>query len=165
MSAVAATLIALVAWLSFIVRNLRSIQTRLDERIKIVENRLVSLGLANAAVAAPEEPAGTPTGLLLGLPAPAFVLETLSGRAVSLASLLASGRQVLLIFLDVGCPSCDGVLAEVSRRHDRHTEISFAVITSKAAKRNASPGIDPDNLLLQNSREVANEYQVTRMPQ
>jgi thiol-disulfide isomerase/thioredoxin len=81
-----------------------------------------------------EERAGYATDAVQGLPvgaaAPEFVLPDVEGEQVSLPSLRALGRSVLLLFVDSGCAPCDALLPEVARwQSDYGDLITFAVIS------------------------------------
>lgn len=111
--------------------------------------------------------AGLPPGLPSGATAPEFSLPSLSGETISLASLRARGRPVMLVFMDADCGSCQPLFPEVGHWQARLGEqLTVAVVSSRAAKRNRAPfeqhGITP--VLLQKGSEVMEDYRVKGTP-
>lgn len=56
-----------------------------------------------------------PLGLRVGSPAPHFTLPDVDGGVITLESLLARGRPVVLVFLVAGCGPCEPLLPELRR--------------------------------------------------
>lgn len=54
-------------------------------------------------------------GLALGAVAPSFELTNVGAETVSLASLRARGRPVMLVFTSAGCGPCEAMLPELAR--------------------------------------------------
>lgn len=66
--------------------------------------------------------------LASGTPAPAFVLDDGAGGSVPLASLLARGRPVLLVFVKSGCAPCEALLPSVAAWQRRSDALTVAVV-------------------------------------
>ena len=99
---------------------------RLDE----LEARLDGAGPAGPA----QTPADHP-GLPIGSPAPAFSLSGLYGETITLASLTAHDRPVLLLFTDPGCAPCNALLPSVAEWQRAHSaELTVAVLTRGSAE-------------------------------
>lgn len=106
-------------------------------------------------------------GLPLNDPAPAFSLKNLDGESVTFDMLRASGKPLLLFFLEPDCSACDAVLPDLSRWQRDYGEQMLIVPVSRGAAsvnrtKTAKSGIR--NVLLQADREVANAYQVEGSP-
>jgi peroxiredoxin/uncharacterized membrane protein YphA (DoxX/SURF4 family) len=71
-----------------------------------------------------------------GMPAPEFTGRDLDGETVSLHSLLAAGRPVLLFFTDPACVACAPGLELVARaQRERADELTLAVISRGSLER------------------------------
>lgn len=71
-----------------------------------------------------------------GMPAPEFTGRDLEGEPVSLSSLLAAGRPVVLFFTDPACVACAPGLELVARaQRERADELTLAVISRGSLER------------------------------
>jgi methylamine dehydrogenase accessory protein MauD len=104
-------------------------------------------------------------GLRVGAPAPDFELPGLDGVPVTLDQLRAPGRPVLLLFTDPGCGPCNALLPEVGS-WQRERNLTIAVVSRGGAEANRAKceehGIR--RVLLQEDREIANEYACPATP-
>ncbi|MES2522634.1 MAG: redoxin domain-containing protein [Gemmatimonadota bacterium] len=103
----------------------------------------------------------------MGAPAPAFTLPALAGDTSSLADLLASGRPLLLLFMDPNCGPCTALLPQVAQWVREHGDVlAFAVVSRGTPKENrkkfAEPGLPP--VVLQERYEVSEQYQTLATP-
>jgi methylamine dehydrogenase accessory protein MauD len=106
-------------------------------------------------------------GLPVGQQAPEFNLVDLSGETVTLASLLARGKTVLLVFTDPGCGPCNTLLPEIGRwQREKAARITLAVISRGSAEANRLKAAEHQltDVLLQVDREVANAYRANVTP-
>jgi methylamine dehydrogenase accessory protein MauD len=106
-------------------------------------------------------------GLEVGAQAPEFSLRGLHGAEVTLAGLLARGRQVLLVFTDPGCGPCRALLPDLASWQREHAaRLTLALISrgerSESAAVAEAHGLD--TVLLQQSREVAELYGTEATP-
>lgn len=109
-----------------------------------------------------------PAGLPIGLRAPHFELPDTRGETVSLASLCARGRPVVLLFMSPGCGPCIRLMPEIARWHatfgDRVTlaVVSNGVEGSEELAEYAAVG--DVTVLLQEGQEIADTYRVQATP-
>src|SRR5260221_3225850 len=109
---VGVVVVALLAVESWVLLKVLSQQGRLLLRLEAVGAPLTERGLP--PLPAPTERAAPPvTGLPVGTPAPAFALSTLTGETVTLESLRALGKPVVLIFSDPGCGPWPALLPKI----------------------------------------------------
>jgi peroxiredoxin len=105
--------------------------------------RRVPVGLAAVSGSAAPRRAELPVGAT----APRFDLPALDGGSVSLDSLRAGGRAVLLVFASPGCSQCTAVMSAVAGILDAgRRDLSVAVVASgdrEAIRRLAGPGPVP----------------------
>jgi peroxiredoxin len=79
--------------------------------------------------------APTETGRVMGSVAPEFEAQTLDGVTVSLASLRASGRPVLIAFTDPRCGPCRRLLPRLGEWQRRHAgALTIAVVSRGEAE-------------------------------
>ena len=162
--------LAATGWFAF--RLLRRHGVTL-ERVETLEEQLLEAGLVPGGLDAgldllEAEPVG---GLPVGAWAPAFTLPDLSGRAVSLEGLLATGRPLLLVFTMPGCRPCRELLPRLLAWSAQHAEqVTIALIGEGGGKAlarevNASdPGSDSLIVLAQAGREVSELYDISGTP-
>jgi peroxiredoxin len=76
------------------------------------------------------------TGLPVGLRAPQFELPGACGPRLSLDSLRARGKPVLVVFADLSCCACQPLLEQIGRWQKTLTrELTVAVISNENAAR------------------------------
>jgi thiol-disulfide isomerase/thioredoxin/uncharacterized membrane protein YphA (DoxX/SURF4 family) len=104
---------------------------RLLLRIDELEARLDAAGAP--ALAPPH------VGLPIGEPAPAFTLSGLYGETVTLDSLTAGEKPVMLLFTDPNCGPCNALMPQISGWQREHAdELTLAVLTRGSADDNRS---------------------------
>lgn len=105
-------------------------------------------------------------GLPIGLDAPPFALADLDGSTVSLASLTGRGQPLLLMFMTPWCGPCSALGPKVAQWQQTLSErLTIAVISSGTAEQNEpfeETGLE--NVLLQESWEVAEDYRINGTP-
>jgi peroxiredoxin len=117
----------------------------------------------SSAEAAGQEPAGLPAGS----PAPEFSLPGLHGETVTLASLRARGRPVMLLFTDPDCDSCRALLPRIGRWREQHAQrLTIALISRGDAEEIAAEAAEHevDSVLAEGSRTVSDPYEARPTP-
>ena len=113
-------------------------------------------------------PAAAPAGLPIGTRAPTFELSTLpAGSVVSLDTLMAERRPIVLIFSDPACGPCASLLPDVARWEREYTRhLTFALVSrgSEQENRGTFGAYRLDHVFLQQHREVAEAYRATGTP-
>jgi hypothetical protein len=108
-------------------------------------------------------PVSQAAGLSVGAPAPGFTLSGVDGRTVSLDSLRARGRAVMLVFSHPGCGACEALLGELGRWQQAHAQrLTIALISQGSSAQNNEPKVR--DVLFQIDREVANAYHAFASP-
>jgi peroxiredoxin/uncharacterized membrane protein YphA (DoxX/SURF4 family) len=151
---VLAALIGFVVW--FCLQLLRQ-NGRMLARLEALESALAT-GSGGDAVAPVDLPGG---GLPVGADAPDFELPSETGESHSLASLLADGRELLLVFSDPDCGPCRELFPEVAGWQTTHaTRLAIAVILSGEASNSRALAEEHGIALAlsQPQREVADAY-------
>jgi peroxiredoxin/uncharacterized membrane protein YphA (DoxX/SURF4 family) len=102
-----------------------------------------------------------PPVLEAGMAAPEFALPAVAGGEVSLESLLAPARPVLLVFTDPGCGPCHALLPDVRRwQHEHSEQLTIALVSGGDEAENVALAEEHDlgTVLLQEDHEVAELY-------
>src|SRR5215208_919776 len=95
-------------------------------RLEALEGALRSRGIPVPEAAAEPLVAGLP----VGSQAPEFSLPGLHGDTVTLASLRAAGRPVMLVFTDPGCGPCKALLPRIGQWQREHADsLTIALIS------------------------------------
>jgi thiol-disulfide isomerase/thioredoxin len=153
-------LLSVMGWLVF---RFWKQQGRMLARISVLERGLGSHpAFDDARHMEPAVPA-----LPLGMSAPDFALPGVDGYAKSLASFLASGKPVVLLFVSPHCGPCIALLPEVERWQRNATDATFVLLMSQSdhhAGRQQFAARNLQHVLLQKSTEVADLYQVSATP-
>ena len=92
---------------------------RLLVRLEALEGRLDAAGVAPSPNGAAAQP---PEGLPVGAEAPDFNLSGLYGERLTLESLRASEKPLMLLFTDPDCGPCTAMLPEIGRWQEQHAE-------------------------------------------
>lgn len=106
-------------------------------------------------------------GLPVGSPAPSFALPSLNGDRRSLESLLADGRDLLLIFSSPLCKSCEALASNLVRWTAGLTGLPRIIVVSRGTvQQNIEKlkGLERAQVLLQDKTEVANAYDCSTTP-
>lgn len=102
---------------------------------------------------------------LVGTPAPPFDLAAAAAGRVTLASLLATGRPAMLLFMGVNCQVCHRMLPTVKRWHAEHAgALTVAVVMRDSLAANMLFDSGGPDVLLQAKEEVSEAYGVTLTP-
>jgi methylamine dehydrogenase accessory protein MauD len=138
-------------------------QGRVLLRFDALEARLTGGQSPVAAAAAPTAVRGLPVGTR----APDFRLRDLSGKAVTLADVLAAGQSTLLVFTNPHCGPCQALLPDIRTWQNELTgRLGVVLVSEGSAEDNrakaAAQGVD--TILLQRNREVAESYQAWGTP-
>lgn len=153
-------LLGLLAGMCWLLLNLIQQNGRLLLRIEALESRL-GIESANSAAA---EPA---TGLTIGTPAPNFQLTSLADETLTLDTLRARGKPVMLLFSDAGCGPCTALLPDLARWQREHCDaLTIAIISrgTRAANQAKIDGLGLTDIVLQQDREVSKAYDVKGTP-
>jgi peroxiredoxin len=154
--AVALVVLGVVSWL--LVELIRQ-QGRILLRLDALEARS---GAPDGAAAAPS--AG---GLAVGQPAPAFTLPGLYGETLTLDSLRARGKPLLLAFSDPNCGPCATLMPELGRWQREHDGAATFVVISRGKPEENRAKLSaqgPSLILLQKNREVFQDYDFAGTP-
>jgi peroxiredoxin len=106
-------------------------------------------------------------GLPIGTPAPDFELPGITGEKRSLKSLLAGGKDLVLIFTSPWCKSCEVVAGNLTRWKYEMSGLPNIVLVSRGtAKENLNKlkGFETSSILLQEKSEVAAAYDCSATP-
>ena len=145
----------------FLVHLLRQ-NGRLLMRLEALEAGRVGGG------AVPSHNGAQPTvGLPVGTEAPTFNLSGLYGERLTLESLRASGKPVMLLFTDPGCGPCTAMLPEIGRWQEEHAEkLTISLISRGDSEENRAKSSEHglQHVLLQEDWEVLENYQVKGTP-
>jgi peroxiredoxin len=155
--------VALMVGQSWVVLNLLRQNGRLLLRLEALEKHL---GLADSTTEMAQAKTA-PQGLAVGTPAPAFQLSALDGTEQSLATLLALGKPLLLIFSSASCGPCIELMGEVAQWQQSYAkQLTIAVINRGAveAVRAKMDATNPTYMLVQKESEIAAAYLVTGTP-
>ncbi|MEZ4570632.1 MAG: MauE/DoxX family redox-associated membrane protein [Thermomicrobiales bacterium] len=158
---VAAGVLAAQTWFLF---QLMAQNGRLLERVDRLEAHVGS------AIGGQPEPATANAqehGLPVGSRAPAFSLPGLHGETMTLASLLAPGKPLLLLFTDPQCVPCNVLLPEISRWQREYADRMTAVVISRRDRDANLSKVNEHGLstvLLQDDLEVYDAYQAQGTP-
>ena len=139
---------------------------RLLGRLEALESSLEVGGAVPSQNGAAEAPPHA-AGLHVGSQAPDLSLRSLHGETLTLDSLRAAGKQVMLLFTDPNCGPCNALLPEVGRWQEEHSEkLTVALISRGEVEENRTKAQEHalQNILLQEDWEVSERYQVGGTP-
>jgi len=122
-----------------------------------------------AAAENPEPPRRTVlgVGLPIGTPAPEFELPAITGERRSLRSLLAQGRDVVLVFSSPFCKPCEALASSLVRWMREIEGLPRIVLVSRGTvqeNRAKLKDFEASRVLLQRNFEVAEEYDCESTP-
>jgi peroxiredoxin len=106
-------------------------------------------------------------GLPIGTPAPEFELPAITGERRSLRSLLAQGRDVLLVFSSPFCKPCEALASSLVRWMREMEGLPRIVLVSRGTvqeNRAKLKEFEASRVLLQRNFEVAEEYDCESTP-
>jgi thiol-disulfide isomerase/thioredoxin len=110
-----------------------------------------------------------PRDLPLGMPAPAFELPDVHGATVSLDSLCARGRPVVLLFVGPNCGSCVELFPELARWNAALADdVTLAVVSNGGLEREHIAAhlrpLGDVTALVQKGQEIAESYRILATP-
>ncbi len=137
---------------------------RLLLRLEALEGRLAATDGHLPAPAPP--PAGRPSAPRVGSAAPPFALPDLTGSLVSLDTLRAAGKPLLLVFADPGCTPCGALLPDIARWQRERADLAVVVVSRGSRAANQAKGAEHGLglVLLQRDLEVAELYRAVGTP-
>lgn len=150
-----------LTWL-FMIEFLRQ-NGRLLVRLEVLEDGLDKSTETSRNGHPPQRAAG----LLVGTNAPDFDLEDLYGETLTLGSLLAPDKPLLLFFTDPNCGPCTRLLPEIERWQEEHADkLTIASLSRGKPEENRSKVAEHglNKVLLQEDWEVSDAYRVTATP-
>jgi len=128
---------------------------------------LVRIEALEGAPTPATQAAGTASGLPVGTQAPEFSLSRLDGETVTLDSLRAGGKHVMLVFTDPDCGPCSALMPEIGRWQQEHADaMTIALVSRGSRDANAAKAGEHgiSRVLLQQDREVSEAYQSAPTP-
>jgi peroxiredoxin len=137
---------------------------RLLTRIEALEGSFETDGAAPSPNGVPTQ---APEGLPVGDEAPDFALKGLHGETLTLESLRAPAKPVMLLFTDPGCGPCNALLPEVGRWQQEHAEkLNLSLISRGDLEENKTKAQEHGlrNVLLQKDWEVSEAYKIMGTP-
>ena len=132
-------------------------------RLEALEGALRARGIP-IPVPAPEPEAA---GLPVGSQAPEFSLPGFHGDTVTLASLRAPGRPVMLVFTDPGCGPCKAMLPRIGRWQREHADaLTIALISRGDAEKMRAEAAEHEvaTVLSEPKRETSSAYMADATP-
>jgi peroxiredoxin/uncharacterized membrane protein YphA (DoxX/SURF4 family) len=165
--ALVASLLALGLWVvqGWVLVNLLGQNGRLLRRLEAIEAALAAGGAPVRGPADTSTPTSAEPGLPVGVPAPDFALPGLYGEILTLESLYAAGKPVLLVFTDPDCGPCNALLPDLGR-WQRAEALTVAIVGEGTAEANRAKATKQglNRVLLQRDREVAEAYEANGTP-
>lgn len=149
-------------WQLWLIMHLFEQNGRLILRLDVVELHMRNAGLIELPAAR-----ATARGLKIGTPAPAFALNDLHGKTMTLAAALAAGKPTLLVFSDVACGPCQTLMPTLERWHrDYGGDLNFLMVSRGGPEehRQKLPGRFSIPVLIESDRRVADSYLATATP-
>jgi peroxiredoxin/uncharacterized membrane protein YphA (DoxX/SURF4 family) len=101
--------------------------------------------------------------LRIGAPAPTFRLPNLAGALITMDTLVAAGRPLLLVFVDPECGPC-AALHDDLNTWTQHVPLSITLVSRGQRDRNLAKFGLGVTVLLQQDFEVAAEYRAIGTP-
>jgi thiol-disulfide isomerase/thioredoxin len=158
---------AFVAWpvLSGLIREVALVGvTGLALMLGAVVSRL-RRRLSRRAAEAPTAAQPITADARVGEPAPAFDLPAAAGGRGSLATLTASGKPAVLLFMGVNCQVCHRMVPTIKAWHQQHrSRFTLAVTMRDSPAANFMFDQDGPDMLLQMKQEVSEAYGVALTP-
>lgn len=155
--------LATVGFLGAVVFYLKRIseqQTQIMRRIEILE-----LTSHEGAPVEHEHNTNPYESLPIGAPAPAFVLPDVNGAEISLENLLAGGKPALFFYVSPTCAPCEALLPEINAwQKELNEKVIFVFLSSGKAKENIEKFGDSALILLQEHREIAENFNARWTP-
>jgi methylamine dehydrogenase accessory protein MauD len=156
--------LSVLAAQSLLLLNLIKQNGRLLMRVDALES-----GLGAGAATPPNGSVATQPslGLPIGDTAPEFELPGLHGETLTLESLRASGKPVMLVFTDPNCGSCTAMLPEIRRWQKEHAEeLAIWLVSQGTVEENRAKSTEHGlrGVLMEEDWEVSEAYEVEASP-
>jgi peroxiredoxin/uncharacterized membrane protein YphA (DoxX/SURF4 family) len=167
MLAIAIILLAALAGIGWLLVHLLGQNGRLLVRLDRIEAALEDADIEIVDDDDEDDELEEEEGLPVGAPAPAFSLSGLYGETMTLDSLRAAEKPVLLLFTDPSCGPCNAMMSDVAKwQRDLSEKLTIAVISrgSLEENRNKAKQHSLTQVLMQQDNEVANAYQTYGTP-
>ncbi|MCE5289513.1 MAG: redoxin domain-containing protein [Nocardiaceae bacterium] len=136
--------------------NLAREQGRLHLRLDALEAHFTSNTIARSGA-----------GPAIGSAAPDFELPGVFGETLTLRSLRAEGRPVLLLFSDPHCGPCTQLMPAIAQWQDEHSDVLTVAIVSRGdptENRTKAAADGVRRVLIQDDNEVADRFSVSGTP-
>jgi peroxiredoxin/uncharacterized membrane protein YphA (DoxX/SURF4 family) len=159
--------LAVIALLSAVVFYLKKMSEQLNQMTRRIEVMEV---LSREGTTVEREDLTDPNagGLLIGSPAPEFVLPNLSGAEISSADLFKQGKPTVLFFVSPTCTPCEELLPYIEVwQHQLKDKVDFVFISSGTPEANIEKIGGDDvfkHVLLQKEREVSELFKAQWTP-
>jgi thiol-disulfide isomerase/thioredoxin len=156
--------VALLAAAVYFLKKISEQQTQIMRRIEILE---LTTSEGGGKQIEREEVEHPENGLLIGAPAPDFVLPDLDGKNVSFEHLLMKNKPMLFFFVSPTCAPCAALLPEIETwQNELKGKVDFVFLSSGKAKDNAEKfgGATFKQVLLQKDKEVAELFSAQWTP-
>jgi peroxiredoxin/uncharacterized membrane protein YphA (DoxX/SURF4 family) len=145
--------------------NLLGQNGRLLMRVEALERQLRT----DSSVTPPPDdvPSEPLPGLPVGQAAPDFELQGLRGEVVTLATLRAAEKPVMLLFTDPDCGPCTAMLPEIRRWQKEHDEeLTISLVSRGTLEENRAKSTEHGlrGVLLQDDWEISEAYGVESTP-
>jgi methylamine dehydrogenase accessory protein MauD len=163
-----AVAIALLSAIAFLMWQMLRQQGRVLLRLDDLEARLIGEGaMAGPAPPAVYDPLTMGAGLPVGNRAPAFELDAVAGKPVTLDQLLKPRKPILFLFANPHCGPCEALLPEVAEWQRGYADVFSTVVISEGSRKEnrtkvAKHGLE--TILLQRKQEIAELYQAWGTP-
>jgi peroxiredoxin/uncharacterized membrane protein YphA (DoxX/SURF4 family) len=156
--------LSVLAAQSLLLLNLIKQNGRLLMRVDALE-----WGLGGGAATSPNGSVATrpPLGLPIGATAPEFDLPSLHGETLTLESLRAAGKPVMLLFTDPNCGSCTAMLPEIRRWQKEHAEeLTISLVSQGTVVENRAKSTEHGlrGVLMEQDWGVSEAYEVEASP-
>ena len=106
-------------------------------------------------------------GLPIGDTAAEFELPGLHGETLTLESLRAAGKPVMLLFTDPNCSSCTAMLPEIRRWQKEHAEeLTISIVSQGTVEENRAKSTEHGlrGVLMEQEWDVSEAYKVEASP-
>lgn len=153
--------LALTAAALFLLKRIMDNQSQILRRLEVLEV------VSREGVPVDRSDAGHPEdGLPIGAKFPDFDLTDVSGRRVSLTTMLSGGRPAVVFFVSPTCEPCKALLPEMEKwEAELGSRVNFVLFSSGGADANAGKfAVFSDDVILQDKREIAEFVQARWTP-
>ena len=155
--------VGLLAATVFYLKRISEQQTQIMRRIEILEVTALDGGreIKREDLTDPHD------GLMIGSPAPDFILPDVNGREVSLENLLLQAKPLLFFFVSPTCKPCAALVEEIETwQTELKGKVNFVFISNGNVKDNLDKfaGKNLKQVLLQKDKETAAKFSAQWTP-